>query len=378
MTKRQTVIIDIGSFSIVTLMGERGVNNSFKVVGKGEVNYDGFSNGKFFDPQSLKNVIAMSISQAEMSSGLRVQEVFVGVPAEFCNIRCSDQTLQFGKSKKVREQDIDQLMVMGAKKHPTYTIINSSVIYYTTDNNKRVIDPIGVSTSSLTGKISYAYAENNFIDFITQILSDIGIKEVHFIASNLAEMLYLVEPQARDRYAILVDIGYITTAVAVGQGDGLLFLNSFSLGGGHITGDLAQVLKMPFTQAESLKRKVVLNWQAADTDVYEVMGKEFVTTYSAKAANEIVEARLETIATYIAKCLDRCKYEFPDYLPVLVTGGGANYINGAKDVLSRKLGRKVQFVCPPLADGNRPDYSSEIAMLDAAIKVSEGLLNIIY
>ena len=42
MAKKLTTIIDIGSFSVVTLAGERGVNGSFKVFGKGEVSYDGF------------------------------------------------------------------------------------------------------------------------------------------------------------------------------------------------------------------------------------------------------------------------------------------------------------------------------------------------
>ena len=378
MAKKQCVIVDIGSASIVTLIGERGVNNSFKLLGKGEVSYDGFANGKFFDPQNVKNVIAMSISQAEMSSGIKVDEVYVGVPAEFCNIRCEECELQFGRSKKIRYQDFYALMELGAKKHPTYSVINNCVIYFTTDKGKRLINPLGVHTSSLAAKTCYVYAENNFLDFIGGIFNDIGISNVHYISSTLAEMLYLMSPSMRDKYAILVDIGYITTSVAVGQGDGLLFLNSFSLGGGHITGDLAQILKMPFTQAESLKRKVVLNWQASESDTYEVMGKDFITTYSAKAANEIVEARLEIIAKYINKCLERCKYELPEYLPVLLTGGGINYIKGARDFMSRKLGRKVQLVSPPVGEGNKPDFSAEIAMLDVAIRHAEDGLNILY
>lgn len=378
MAKKQTVIVDIGSSSIVTLIGERGINNSFRVLGKGEVSYDGFSNGKFFSPEDLKNVIAMSISNAEQMSNTKATEVFVGVPGEFCNCICRDIAIDFGKRKKIRQSDLDLLVESGVTKHPAYSTINYSIIYNILDDGKRVINPIGKASSSLTAKISYVMCENNFLDLISGVFSVLGIKHQTYISASLAEMLYLLEPSVRDRYAILVDIGYITTNVMIGQGDGLLFLNSFSLGGGHITGDLFQVLKIPFTQAESLKHKIVLNWDASDNDTYEVMGKEFIATYSAKATNEITESRIDIIANYIQKCLDKCEYDFPDYLPIYLTGGGICYIKGSKDYLSKRLGRKVEVVAPDLAQSNRPDYSSEMALLDVAISQTENNYNLIY
>lgn len=378
MAKRQTAIVDIGSYSIVTLIGERGVNNTFKILGKGEVSYDGFSNGKFFSPKDLKNVIGMCISNAEEQSGCKVTEVCVGIPGEFCLSYCSDVTLNFDRRKKVREADVKALIHKGIVKRPTYSLINHSAIYYMLDDGKRIIDPLNKPTTSISSKVSYVMAENNFLDFVTRIFSELGIRHVMYISANLAEMMYLVEPTVRDRYAILVDIGYMTTNVMVGQGDGLLFLNSFSLGGGHITGDLYQVLNIPFIEAESLKHKIVLNWDAKDSDTYEVMGKEFINTYSAKATNEITEARLEVIASYILKCLDRCEYEVPDYLPIYLTGGGVCYIKGVKDFMARKLGRKVEIIAPRLADNNRPDFSSEIALLDLAINLPDNDYNLIY
>lgn len=378
MAKRQTAIVDIGSFSIVTLIGERGVNNTFKILGKGEVSYDGFSNGKFFSPKDLKHVIGMSISNAEQNSGYKVTEVFVGVPGEFCASYCQDVTINFGRRKKIKDADLSALMRKGVKKLATHSVINHSAIYYILDDGKRIIDPINKASTTLTSKVNYVMAENNFLDFMSGIFAELGIRHVVYISANLAEMIYLIEPSVRDRYAILVDIGYMTTNVMVGQGDGLLFLNSFSLGGGHITGDLYQVLNIPFVQAESLKHKIVLNWNAKDSDTYEVMGKEFINTYSAKATNEITEDRIEVIVSYILKCLDKCDYEIPDYLPIYLTGGGVCYIKGVKDFMARKLGRKVEIVAPELADNNRPDFSSKISLLDLAISLPDNNYNLIY
>ena len=100
---------------------------------------------------------------------------------------------------------------------------------------------------------------------------------------------------------------------------------------------------------------------------YEIQGKDFISPFSAKATNEIVSDRLGMIAEYILKCLDRCEFEFPEYIPIYFTGGGINYIKGAKDYMSRRLGRRVELVAPNLPHISRPDYSSEIGLLDLVL-----------
>ena len=228
-----------------------------------------------------------------------------------------------------------------------------------------------MTSSSLRGFVSFVLAENNFIDFVDNILNELQIKRVGFISSCLAEMLYLFDPTIRDRYALLVDCGYTTTNVMLGRGDGLLFMNSFSMGGGHITGDLAQCLKIPFSEAESLKRKIIFSWNATDEDTYEIQGKEFISPFSAVATNQIAEDRVEMICTYVQKCLERCEFEFPEYIPVFLTGGGLCYIKGIKDIMGRKLGRRVEIVKPTLPNLARPEFSTEIALLDVALSCEE-------
>ena len=65
--KNAVAIVDVGSTSITTLVGEHGVNNTFNVCGKGEIFYAGFQNAEFLEPETLKLVIANSVSNAELS-----------------------------------------------------------------------------------------------------------------------------------------------------------------------------------------------------------------------------------------------------------------------------------------------------------------------
>ena len=373
MVKKDVAILEIGSSSLTVVVGERGVNGTFRIKGKGESDYAGFQNGEFLEPENVKMAVGLAIANAETAYNGRINELYVGVPGEFSTVVCRDACVNFTKKKKINENDLRQLYFVGNiyKKHPTHTVINQAPIFYTLDDGRRLIEPRGMASTKLRGFISYVLAENNFIDFINDILADLGVRKLGFISSCLAEMLHLFDPSVRDRYAILVDCGYITTNVMLGRGDGLLFLNSFSMGGGYITGDLSQCLKINFPEAESLKHKVVLSWNAMEGDTYEIQGREFISPFSAKATNQIVEDRIDMIASYILKCLERCEFEFPEYIPIYMTGGGMNYIKGSRDYLSRKLGRRVELVAPNLPHISRPDFASEIGLLDIALECQE-------
>lgn len=377
MAKRQVAILDFGSSKITVLIAERGVNGMFNIKGTGEIEYAGFMEGEFIEPEKVRMAVGLAISNAEQTAGSKITSLYIGVPGEFTIVVCRESSVNFAKRKKITDLDITQMFNIGNiyKNHPTHTVINNTPIYFTLDDNRRIIEPRGLASTRLSGFVSYVLAENNFLDFVEDIVSDLGIRETEYVSSTLAESLFLFEPEIRDRYAILVDCGHISTNVMLIRGDGLLFLNSFSMGGGHITGDLSQCLKISFSQAEALKRKIVLSLSTDDSDYYEVAGKDYLVPFSAKAANEIVMARIDSIASFILKCFSRCEYDFPDYIPVHLTGGGLSYIKGARDYLSKKIGRKVDIVAPPIPQLNRPHFSTSLGVLDIALDHANGISN---
>lgn len=368
--KNSVAIVDIGSTSVVTMIGEHGVNNTFNISGKGEIFYAGFQNTEFLEPENLKLVIANSISNAEISSDKKVYEVYVGVPGEFCSCVTKSINLTFPKYKKITEFDVQNIFDTGNDFYtdPMFKVINKSVIYYEIDGSKRVIDPIGMKAKTVTGVVSFVLARKSFTNSLKSIFAELKIMVKGFISANLAEGLYLFDPKMRDKYSILVDVGYITTNVAIFRGNGLLFLNSFSMGGGYITADLLECLKISFAEAEKLKRKIILGWRAGPRDVYEIEGSDgHIQTYSAAACNDIVSDRIEMICDYIQKCLDNCVYALPEFLPINFTGGGFNFIKGIKSVVSNKLKRKVNLVSPTYPNISSPDYSSEVGLMYLAL-----------
>lgn len=365
----ETAILDFGSSKITVLIGERGVNDTINVKGFGASKYAGFGNGEWVKPEELGEAINKAITAAESNSGIKITHLYVGVPGEFTAVDCREVNVALPKRRKINDNDVLALMDAGDDFDQSVSeVINIQPIYYNLDNDRRLLQPVGVISSKLGGVLSYITAEVRFSGFIRKILADMGIASVEYVSSVLAESLLLFDETERDNTAVLIDVGYFTTSVAVIRGDGILSHGSFSLGGAHITGDLAEALGISFTDAENLKRKVVLSINASDNDIYEIGGDNGVKTLSASLVNEIVIHRVFVIGKMVEKCLEMCKYETPDYIPYSLTGGGISYIRGAKDVLSQKLGRNVEVVTPRLPQVNKPDMSSSWGLLDMAIK----------
>ena len=216
--------------------------------------------------------------------------------------------------------------------------------------------------------MSFLFAEKSFLDIVNKALQKCGITNVSYVCSAYAQSLYLFDDEQRDRYALLVDCGYITTSVSLARGRGVLNLSSFSLGGGHISADLSNCLKIPFSSAEALNKKIVLCIEPTNNDMYDLFVEGEVIPISMKVANAIVESRIEVIAKGIQKCFNAWQYNFPDFIPVYLTGGGLSFMKGAKDLLAKILGKNVEVVSLPYSQLNKTNYSSSMAVLNYALE----------
>ena len=371
--KEEVAVLDFGSERITVVIGTRGVNNTFNIRGSGEAEYAGFMDGEFLEPQEMKLAMGMAISNAEGNSKAEITELFIGVPTEFLFCVCKNVGQNFAKARTIKQRDIDELFFRANDfaKYNTHSVINQSAVYFVLDDGQATSNPLGQVSAKLNACLSYILVEKGFIDLVNGFVRDLGLSRVTYISSDLAQAHYLFDDDERERYVVLADVGYITTSVCLIRGSGMLNMSSFSMGGGYITADLAECLKIGFAEAETLKRKIVLSIEPKMKDVYEVMSEGNVVPINAKNANDIVKARIDVIAAGIQKCLAGCKYEYPDYTPISLTGGGLNYLKGAKDHLGKVLGKSVDLVSISDPNIDKPHLSSVLGLLDAALKQTE-------
>jgi len=370
MAKSNKAVLDFGSEKITVLVGSRDVNNSINIKGIGTQSYEGFMDGEFIEPKNLEKAIGEAIKKAENNSGTQISELCVGVPTEFCFCMCKNVSQNYPKPKKITEKDIEAIYENSAnefKDIKTHQVMNKDCVYFVLGENNKTNYPVGQIDKKITACLSYVLVENSFLNLVSKALVRNNISKVKYVSSTYAQSLYLFDDEQRDRYALLVDCGYITTSVSLARGRGLLNLSSFSLGGGHISADLSKCLKIPFSSAEALNKKIVLCIQPSDNDVYDVFIDGVTVPISMKIANAIAESRIEVIAQGIQKCFNAWQYNFPDFIPIYLTGGGLSFMKGAKDVLAKTLNKNVEIVSMPYSSLNKTNYSSVLAVLDYAL-----------
>ena len=371
MAKSYVSVLDIGSSRVSVLVGTSGINSTFVIKGQSEASYAGFGEGEFYEPEKLGTVISSAITRAEENAGYAIRHLYVGIPAEFCNCVCKTISSTFSTRKKISQEVLSEHYEKAYEDKENQTLISCNAIYNILDDGKRALNPTGCKTSKITSMVSLIFAQDDFINTINKILQSLGVERVTYVSSSLCEAQYVLEPETRTGAGMLIDIGYITSSVAVVRGQGLLMLNSFSLGGGHIMADLAECLNISFAEAEQLKRRIVLSLNPTEKDFYELPGAGATKQIPIKMANEIVMARLDMICTCIQKCISLYAKETADYIPLFLTGGGVCYIKGAKDYIAKRLGRNVELAFPPLPELNKPSYSSILGLLSYAIKEEE-------
>lgn len=371
MRSKYVSVLDFGSSKVSVMIGEKGINGTFNIRGQSEVEYAGYFNGEFVEPEKLYEVVSKAIVKAETNSGLKVAKLYIGVPAEFSFSECRNGSVAFGKRCRVKSKHILELFENAGReiKYKDATIISRSPVFFLLDDNRKVVTPEGEITTKISGQVSFVLADNRFVNIVDDIIKNMGLPEVEYVSSPLAESLYVLDPETRDGGAILIDIGYLTTFVAHIKGDGILSLNKFSVGGGHISADLCQVLQIPFSEAENLKRKVVLSLQTTDADYYEVNIDGKVTPVSAKLTNEIVSARLDMIIELTVRALTQMRNN--SYVPLYLTGGGVCLLKGGKDYISKCLGENIEIIASRVPGLSKPNYSSVLGLLDLALNAKQ-------
>lgn len=368
MIKNLTTVIDFGSSKITILAGVGDVNKSFKLLASVDSEYEGFSRGEFIDPNNLGTAISQALNAVENELQCKINDVYVGVPAEFCYVYDAMLTKTFPKKTKITPKIIDTLFLEDKEDNPykTHTIINKAPLFYIINDENKTNDPVGLVANKIQARTCYVLVENSFKLLISGILDGLGVKNHDFISNTLSESIYLIDEHKRNEGGIIVDCGHISTSVALVLGSGLKELKSFSLGGGFITADLSKVLDISFEEGEELKRQAILTLKPSGVDAYTLSnGKKF----GIKNVNEIILNRIDKISEMIKKCIDSFEMELPEYIPIRLTGGGLNYIEVISDYFRREFDRKVILSSPKALLYNRPDLSSSISLLNMAINL---------
>ena len=374
MSKTRLAAIDFGTSKIVTLVAENSSNTRCDIIGIGIAPYAGYVPEGWNEPEKLDEAITASVRDAEKQlRGTGITEISAGVPAAFTKVYASDATITLkGTEPRVTPADVSNAIATAENKIkeqlPMGVILHSSPAWFRVDGERKTLEPVGKKGRELTVLISVVIADKFFVDEVTSRLTNLNLTVANFYSSAVGEAMLVLPPEERDRTAVLVDIGYLTTDVMIAEGDAVIYLKTIEMGGGNISADLAMGLNIRMEEAEDkIKRQYIYGIDTGDT--YEVggAGGTPVQTFTREQVSEVLIPRVDEIAEEIQKAIAESGINLNKGSSIYLTGGGLSFNRGGRDYLAGKLGRPVREPAKHTTSLNSHSYTSSLGLMDLII-----------
>ena len=368
--KTTVAAIDFGTSKIVALVAETSGRQRCDIIGAGTAVYDGYLEGRWNAPDLLNDAISEAIRAAEEQSHTRIKDVYVGVPGDFSRVRTVEVKVELqGADPRVTEKNISDLFDKAMEELGDIrgSVIHRSPAWFIVDDGKKTLEPMGMRGFELRGMISFVIADQFFLEDVQERFRSLGVSVTGCLSTPIGQAMLFLPDDERDRGAVLVDVGYLTTEVMAVQGDAIVSLKNIPIGGGHIAADLAYGLEVNLGVAEQIKRAYVYGLSAGQS-TFEGTDQEGASkTFTREQVEEVLEPRAEEICEAIKTAIDQSGMKMSKWSPVYLTGGGLAINRGGREYLAAKLGRTVRELPRKAVKLSSPAYSSALGLLDLLI-----------
>lgn len=369
---RPAAVLDIGSSKIVCLCGSLTAENGVVVHGAGVSQYEGFRDGAFLNKQSLHDAVIEALQKAEQESRIRIRDVALCVPATFSKLQLTSATLRMDKKRSTDSRDVDKLVALSqgkCEKLPGYTLMHSTPVFYMVDGTSSTEVPEDIITDEISALFSHVFMQDSFFDTLEETLDDLGIEISACVSAQLGEGVMLIPDKDRVRPAVLIDVGYYQTDIAMVEGNALTELCTLPIGGYQFASDLSFGLDVPMDAAEQAKRRFVfsLEYQQKSEVLRTGSGSKRVER---QAISFIIEARAKELCSMLQAKLTELGISPESHPTVYISGGGLLMMRGGLDFLRKALNLSIKRDMPWTPRLSTPNYCSAFGALDFVLKTN--------
>ena len=248
--------IDVGTTKVCTLVGEIGEDENLRIVGVGVVPARGIRKGVIVNVNEATQAIRASVEKAERVSGYDIERAHIGLAgAHVSSINSRGVVAVQHGDRGIEPEDVERALDAAraiAIPHDR-EVVHVVPRGFSVDGQEGIRDPIGmigfrmeVEAHIITGAVSSIH---NLIKCVEE--AGVGVDEL--VLDPLASGEAVLSDTEREMGVVLVDIGGGTTDIAVFIEGSIWHTTILSVGGNHLTNDIAVVMKMPSTAAEDAK-----------------------------------------------------------------------------------------------------------------------------
>jgi cell division protein FtsA len=380
MTAPIVVGIDIGTTKVCTLVARVEADGRVRVLGVGVEPSQGVRKGTVVDINAATRAIAHSIDKAERSSGLEITSALVSLAGSHVTSMNSHGVVS------VSQQIIDHDDVQRAMDAARAIAIphNREVVHviqrdFTVDGQDGISMPVGMHGYRLEVEAHIITASASTVDNLRQCVAESGVGVSQFVLNPLASAEAVLTETEREMGVVVCDIGGGTTDMALVIEGEVWHTMVLSVGGNHVTSDIAHGLRLPFSQAEEIKLRYghCMPSQVAPEESFRVksFGEDRHVEINRFEMTQIVEARVEEIFNLMLQEIKRSGYD--GLLPAgMVLTGGSSELKGIGELAGRVLGMPVRLGHPDNLTGmvdklQSPAYSTSVGLAQWAVLMSE-------
>lgn len=336
--------------------GVRHADRTIRVAGASHVQSKGIKGGAVINMDEAAGAIGHAVERAERAAGSPVSGVVVTTAIG----QMASHRLQTKVSLGARPVDDADLaraigLALAQMKLPNRRPIHVLPIAWSVDGARGVRDPRAMKGGSLgLDLLVVSMAESAFATLGHCLeLAHLDLQGV--VAAPVVTSLAALEDDEMDLGCVCIDMGGGVTSAAVWGGRSLLHVESLSVGGDHVTADIARGLSTSRAGAERLKTLHGSAMASANED-REML--EAPPRGEDASAGPVVVPRsmLKTvIAPRVEETLElmrdrlRDKGALVDPGASVVLTGGASQLNGVRELAVRVFDRPVRLGKPQRA-----------------------------
>lgn len=247
-------VVDFGSYLTRLLVIKR---NDQRVLVHACERSEGISHGVIVDLEKASLMLKRLFDQIKGKLDHRLSEVYCSISGDSIASQGSHGVVKI-RHQEVSRYDMDDLFATAE----AITLDNQKVIHllpkqYKVDNQKGVMDPVGMYGVRLEGDFHLVLVDLGVLQNISRAFSRVGVQIAGFIFMPLGLADISLHHDEKQQGVVLVDIGEGTTDFVVYHDGMVQFSGSIPLGGGAVTRDIAHKLKVDNSVAEKLKLAVV-------------------------------------------------------------------------------------------------------------------------
>ncbi|WP_298266774.1 cell division protein FtsA [Geobacter sp.] len=371
--RRDNLIVglDIGTTKICAIVGNV-TEDGIDIVGIGTSPSRGMRKGVVINIESTVESIKKAVSEAELMAGCEIRSVYAGIAGGHIKGFNSQGVIAI-KNREVTSEDVKR--VIDAAKAIAIPM-DREVIHilpqeFIIDDQDGIREPLGMSGVRLEAKVHIVTGAVASAQNIIKACNRAGLDVADIVLEQLASSESVLSADEKELGVALVDIGGGTTDIAIFCDGAIKHTSVLSLGGNHLTNDIAVGLRTPMAEAEKIKKKYgcCMSSLVGKEETIEVpsVGGRKPRVLSRQLLTEILEPRVEEIFTLVNRELVKSGFEDLIASGVVITGG-STILDGMPELAEQVFNLPVRRGLPQQIGGlvdvvNSPVYATGVGLV---------------